>query len=103
MGATRIHRIHGSEEMRKTIIIETPDQNSFNLIPSKIVEALDNIFNSDIDEWWIKDESVSVKFTSIIDEPNSEMDPVVHAAILSAYYRGLAEGELKSIKNQEKR
>lgn len=89
--------------MRKTVIIETPDPTDLNLIPGKIIEGLDNILNSDIDEWWIKDDHISFKFTKIIDEPNSEMDPVVQAAIIGAYYRGLAEGELTSLKNQEKR
>lgn len=89
--------------MRKVVLIETPDPESLHIIPDKVVEALDNILNTDIDEWWVKDEHVSFKLTVIGEPSSNELDPLVQALVLNAYYRGKAEGKLESLDPNESR
>jgi len=89
--------------MRKVVLIETPDPESLYIIPDKVIEALDNILNTDIDEWWVKDEDVSLKLTVIGESASNEVDPLVSALAMNAYYRGKAEGKLESIDISDKR
>ena len=79
------------------------DPTELYIIPDKVIEALDNVLNSDIDEWWVKDENISLKLTVIAEPEGNELDPLVQALALNAYYRGKAEGKLESIDTSDSR